>query len=49
LMRFERVDEKARELELDISFAFERFLGFAPYKWASLDDMAWWMAEELSR
>ncbi|KAH5696253.1 hypothetical protein HBI44_110570 [Parastagonospora nodorum] len=34
------VDEKARELELDMSFALERFFGFAPYRWASLDDMA---------
>jgi len=30
LMRFESVEEKARELELDISFALERFFGFAP-------------------
>jgi hypothetical protein len=30
LMRLERVDEKASELELEISFALERDLGFAP-------------------
>ncbi|KAH4605444.1 hypothetical protein HBH82_117610 [Parastagonospora nodorum] len=40
LMRLDSVDEKARELELDMSFALERFFGFAPYRWASLDDMA---------
>lgn len=30
LMRLERVDEKARELELEISFPFVRDFGRAP-------------------
>ncbi len=39
LMRLDRVEEKARVLELDIAFAFVRDFGLEPYRWASLDDI----------